>query len=169
VPTAPGVRNQHAANLQAWSAWCRLVIIAFLPALTGCLSPSSNASTPADLLSLTVHSSQARAYAGFNETVAQAMAAGETWPGDPIVVVRRFADWGGERMGVWMIEGSGERPSRYKIVAIADGFPNDSVRGERVEVLLERSPDGSWRITDARVSWRCWRGNTDSFATEACR
>jgi hypothetical protein len=140
-----------------------------LLALTGCpLSPAA-AQTAADLLSVPVASSEARDYAEFNATIERAVADGESWPQDPLLVARRFAGWGVDRLGIWTIEGAGERPSRYEIVAIADGFHDDSVRGERLEISLERSADETWRITAARVSWRCWpdRGH-DSFAVEPC-
>jgi hypothetical protein len=85
-------------------------------------------------LSVPVASSEPRAYAEFNATIARAVANGEPWPQDPVAVARRFAEWGVERLAIWTIEGAGERPSRYEILALADGFHDDSVRGERLEI-----------------------------------
>ena len=141
-----------------------------LLALTGWPFSPSEAQSAADLLlSVPVASSEPRDYAEFNATIARAVANGEPWPQDPVAVARRFAGWGVERLAIWTIEGAGERPSRYEIRAIADGFHDDSVRGERLEISLERSADETWRITAARVSWRCWpdRGH-ESFAIEPC-
>jgi hypothetical protein len=98
------------------------------------------------------------------------VAAGESWPADAVAVARRFADWGVERTAVWVMEGDGERPSRYTVVAILDRLLDDSVRGERLDLVLELHQDESWRITQARASRRCWpdRGH-ESFGTDPCR
>jgi hypothetical protein len=151
------------------TANCRHAAGAVLFLTAGWLNSPSNAQAPADLLAIPVRGSEPRAYTEFNQIVAAARAAGDDWPQDPVMVTRRFTGWRAERAGVWVIQGSGERPTHYKIIAIVDGFPNDSVRGERLEVVLERGGDGSWRITDAFISWRCWpgRGN-QSFGTEKC-
>lgn len=132
-------------------------------------SPESPTGMGIDLLSVRAGSSEPLPHDAFNETVAKAKAAGETWVSDPIMVVRRFADWGGERQGVWVVSGTGERPSRYEVVAIADGFLDDSVRGERLDVSLEMASDQSWRIAGARVSWRCWPGRGhETYSTDPC-
>lgn len=138
-------------------------------ALAGCSHSPSPTKTP-DLLSVRVASSQQQDVSEFNQTTARAAAAGESWPQDPILVVRRFAKWGSEQSGIWMMDGAGVRPSRYQIVAIADGLPDDSVRGKRLDVSLERSRESLWLITDAKLSWRCWpeRGH-ESFSSEPCR
>jgi hypothetical protein len=138
--------------------------------LAGCSGSSSGVQSGAELLSVSVTASEPRAAEEFNHTVAQAGAAGETWPGDPGMVVRRFAELGSERSSVTVLSGSGEHSSRYEVIAISDGFTDDSVRGRRYDLKLERNPVGSWRITEARVSWRCWPGRGhDTFGTEPCQ
>jgi hypothetical protein len=122
-----------------------------------------------NLLSLRVNSSQPRDYASFNEAVAKAMVAGESWAGDPIMVVRKFAKWGNVREAVWVIQGRGEFPSQYEILAIADGFHDDSIRGERFAISLKINPDRSWFITAAQVTWRCWPGRGhEYYGTDVC-
>lgn len=138
-------------------------------ALGSCSRSSSELQTGADLLAVAVKSSEARPHAEFNGAMAKAAAAGETWTRDPAIVARRFGEFGTERSGVLVLKGSGEHSSRYDIIAVADGFTDDSVRGRRLDIKLESNGDESWRVTEARVSWRCWpeRGH-QTFGTEAC-
>jgi hypothetical protein len=148
----------------------RLALLALVLVIAGCSGASSGVQTGADLLSVPVSSSETRAYEDFNKTVVQARAAGETWAADPGMVARRFIEFGAERSSVMVLKGSGEHSSRYEVIAVADGFTDDSVRGRRLDITLERNPDESWRITNARASWRCWPGRGhDDFGTTPCR
>jgi hypothetical protein len=136
----------------------------------GCAGPASDAQPgAAALFAVPVSATEPRDFAAFNNRVAEAVAQGKEWPGDPAMVVRQFAGWRSERLGALALEGSGERPSRYEVVAIADGFLDDSVRGERFDLSLERVADETWRVTAAKASWRCWpeRGHED-FGTVPC-
>jgi hypothetical protein len=143
--------------------------LVFSGAIGGCSHPAPVAKT-VDLLSVRVASSERQDVSEFNQTAARAAAAGESWPRDPILVVRRFARWGSEQSGIWVMDGGGVRPGRYQIVAIADGLPDDSVRGKRLDLSLERTRESLWQITAAKLSWRCWpeRGH-ESFSSEPCR
>jgi hypothetical protein len=136
----------------------------------GCSNRSSATGDAAELLSIQVDSSQQQEFSDFNRTIPQALAAGEAWPSDPVSLVHRFARWSSERLGVWVVNGTGERPSRYRIVVITDGLPDDSVRGKRLDVSLERGSETSWRITDAKASWRCWPGRGhEVFSSQPCK
>jgi hypothetical protein len=65
-------------------------------------------------------------------------------------------------------EGS-EAPSASRITVVRDGLLDDSVRGERWDIVLERTGAGHWRIAEVRRAWRCRRGApTDRFATRLC-
>jgi hypothetical protein len=59
--------------------------------------------------------------------------------------------------------------AQAKVIAINDGLSDDSVRAERYELELARQPDGSWLLSRARRSWRCWpsRGHA-SFSAVPC-
>ena len=65
-------------------------------------------------------------------------------------------------------EGS-ESPLACRIAVLRDGLMDDSVRGERWDIALEKTAENVWSIREVRRSWRCWRGEqTDRFATNLC-
>jgi hypothetical protein len=65
-------------------------------------------------------------------------------------------------------EGS-ESPSASRITILRDGLLDDSVRGERWDIALERTAEDGWNIKEVRRSWRCWRGEqTNRFASKLC-
>jgi len=77
----------------------------------------------------------------------------------------------GTQRSAWAIswQGTGERPSRYRFVAINDNLLDDAVRSRRIALDIERQADDSWRVGDAQLSWRCWRkANDDSFGVDDC-
>ena len=141
---------------------CALV----LPGCAGRMPPANPAATA---IAVPVHASQPQSFTEFNERVAEAVRLGETWPREPVLLVRNFTSWGAERVGALLWHGTGEQPGRYHFVAINENLLDDSVRGHRLEVTVERQPDNSWRIVDARMSWRCWRKNeSDFFGVDRC-
>lgn len=123
-----------------------------------------------ELLRVPVKSQREKPFADFNRSAAEAAGRGEDWPQDPVLFARRFSGRHSERLGAWSMEGTGERPSRYRLVVISDGFLDDSVRGERLELLLVRGAGEFWQVAEARSSIRCWedRGHQD-FSAEPCR
>jgi hypothetical protein len=63
----------------------------------------------------------------------------------------------------------GEAPSKSRVTVVRDGLLDDSVRGDRWEVALERTAANLWRITEAKRAWRCRRGGQiDVFAAAQC-
>ena len=65
-------------------------------------------------------------------------------------------------------EGS-EAPSASRVTVVRDGLLDDSVRGERWDIVLQRTGAGRWRINEVKRAWRCWRSEpTDRFATSLC-
>jgi hypothetical protein len=136
--------------------------------LAACADTAADTQGQADLLSLPVASTQARDASAFNARVAQAAAARETWPQDRLSVARAFVEgWG--RSEVWRLEGQGESPGAYAVTVVFDGFTDDSVRGERHDFTLRREADETWRVADAKVSRRCWRGrHQQDYAADRC-
>jgi hypothetical protein len=62
-----------------------------------------------------------------------------------------------------------EAPSASRITVLRDGLLDDSIRGERWEILLARTPAGFWTISEVKRAWRCRRGaRPDRFATIRC-
>jgi uncharacterized protein len=65
-------------------------------------------------------------------------------------------------------EGS-EAPSASRITVLRDGFLDDSVRGVRWEIGLEKTAANVWRIKEVKRAWRCWRGEQrDRYAAVPC-
>lgn len=137
--------------------------------LPGCAGRPLPANPAAIAMTVPVHASQPQSFTQFNERIAEAIHRGEAWPQEPVLLVRNFASWGTERVGVLLWHGTGEQPNRYQFVAINDNLLDDSVRSHRLEVTVERQADNSWRIIEARMSWRCRRKNeNDFFGIDAC-
>lgn len=146
-----------------------VITLACALVLPGCVGRIPPANPAATAIAVPVHASQPQSFTEFNERIAEAVRLGETWPREPVLVVRNFTSWGAERVGALLWHGTGEQPGRYHFVAINDNLLDDSVRGHRLEVTVERQPDNSWRIVDARMSWRCWRKNeSDFFGVDRC-
>jgi hypothetical protein len=62
-----------------------------------------------------------------------------------------------------------EAPTASRVTVLRDGLLDDSVRGERWEIALERTAAGLWRIKEVTRSWRCRRGaQTGSFGATRC-
>jgi uncharacterized protein len=65
-------------------------------------------------------------------------------------------------------EGS-EAPSASRITVLRDGLMDDSVRGVRWDIALEKTAANVWRIKEVKRAWRCWRGEQpDRFAAARC-
>ena len=62
-----------------------------------------------------------------------------------------------------------EAPTASRVTVLRDGLLDDSVRGERWDIALERTAEGFWRIKEVGRAWRCRRGGqTGSFAATRC-
>jgi len=65
-------------------------------------------------------------------------------------------------------EGS-EAPTASRVTVLRDGLLDDSVRGERWDITLQRTAAGVWSIEDVKRAWRCRRGGQpNSFAATRC-
>ncbi|MGB2816386.1 MAG: hypothetical protein WBA53_03815 [Burkholderiaceae bacterium] len=66
-------------------------------------------------------------------------------------------------------EGS-ESPTASRVTIVRDGLLDDSVRGQRWDVVLGKAASGKWSIRDVTIAWRCWRGpESDVFSATPCR
>ena len=75
----------------------------------------------------------------------------------------------GSAQQIIQVNDAGEAPSTSRVTVLRDGLLDDSVRGDRWEVSLERTAARLWRIREVKRAWRCRRGGqTDSFATLRC-
>jgi hypothetical protein len=90
--------------------------------------------------------------------------------GDPIDIALAVAGrFEGATQQVIQVNEGADAPMTSRVTVLRDGLLDDSVRGERWDVVLARTDVGTWRITDVRRAWRCWRGaKSRQFATDPC-
>ncbi len=62
-----------------------------------------------------------------------------------------------------------EGPSATRVTIVRDGLLDDSLRGVRWDLRLERTQSGGWKIAEAKRAWRCRRGaDTERFLAGPC-
>jgi hypothetical protein len=62
----------------------------------------------------------------------------------------------------------GEAPSRSRVTVLRDRLLDDSIRGERWDIALEKTP-AAWKIAEVKRAWRCRRGEfLDRFTAVSC-
>ena len=75
----------------------------------------------------------------------------------------------GSAQQITQLNDGGDLPSRSRVIVVRDGLLDDSLRGDRWEISLERTAASVWRITEVKRAWRCRRGGqTEIFATARC-
>ena len=108
----------------------------------------------------------------FNTTISEAVDSGKTWTEEPIDVVEQFI-WGkiGGARYTWLEKQDNrvEWPDSTVITLTREGYADDSVRGDWHRVTLYRLPDGTWRLSEARRAFRCYRSHQrDSYGERLC-
>ncbi len=106
--------------------------------------------------------------APLNKRVEEAVARQEPWPRSPLLVTLHLVggDEDTRELVLKEIKNRGEGADSSKVVCIRDGLLDDSVRGDWHEFHLKRLPDGTWRVSEAKAAFRCWR-SSDSDVYEA--
>ena len=85
------------------------------------------------------------------------------------IVLKIMGEFEGSTQHISQVNEGSETPSVTRITVVRDGLMDDSVRGERWDITLERTTASVWRIREVRRAWRCWRGEQlDRFATVSC-
>lgn len=75
----------------------------------------------------------------------------------------------GETQHVIQVNEGADAPTASRVTVLRDGLLDDSVRGERWDIALERNAAGQWQIKEVKRAWRCWRGaQTKWFAATPC-
>ena len=137
----------------------------------GCSKPSPEAQNAIDLLSIEVVSSTPKDFSVFNGVIDAAISAGEKWPQEPVMIVRKFLEGEINNESVFVFKKQRENAHYLNFIVINNGFSDDSVAGERIEGTLELIDvyTRNWRITGAHSSRRCWddRGH-QHFSTKPC-
>jgi len=106
----------------------------------------------------------------FNVFVDESVAAGERWARNPVLVVMEYLRHpNAPVLEITRRDPPGESMPRTTITVVQDGFLDDSVRGTWHRFELERLADMSWRISEARSAYRCYRGHqTDDYGARLC-
>ena len=98
---------------------------------------------------------------------ASGLAAGGSAPLD--IVLKIVGAFEGSTQHIIHENEGSEAPSVSRITVLRDGLMDDSVRGVRWDIALEKTAENAWRIREVRRSWRCWRGEkTNMFASKLC-
>lgn len=83
-----------------------------------------------------------------------------------LAVTGRFE---GSAQHVIQVNQGAEAPTASRVTVIRDGLLDDSVRGDRWEIRLDRTSAGTWAIKDVKRAWRCRRGGApDRFVATRC-
>ncbi len=108
-----------------------------------------------------------------NAGIERAADADEEWVTDPVRIAMNVVEQGpdaiDERRYLQITyEGGGPHGNTAVVTVVTDGYLDDSMRGEWCRFAMAKEDDGSWRVTEFRHAWRCWRGRvTDSGRTTA--
>ncbi len=98
---------------------------------------------------------------------ASGLAAGGNAPID--IVLKIVGPFEGSSQHIIQKNERNEAPSVSHITVLRDGLVDDSVRGVRWDIVLEKTAENVWRIRKVRRSWRCWRGEkTNMFTSKLC-
>ena len=106
-----------------------------------------------------------------NGRLEKAVLSGEEWPFSPLQSSLQLfgGDTDAQAVVIEEMKNRVEGADSATVVMIRDGFMDDSVRGDWHEVVFGRQADGTWRVTEARVAYRCRRGdNTSVYQGELC-
>lgn len=98
---------------------------------------------------------------------ASDFAAGGNAPID--IVLKIVGAFDGSTQHIIQENEGKEAPSVSRITVLRDGLMDDSVRGVRWDIALEKTADNVWKIMEVWRSWRCWRGEkTNMFTSNLC-
>ena len=85
------------------------------------------------------------------------------------IVLKIVGAFEGSTQHIIQVNEGSEAPTVSNITVLRDGLMDDSIRGVRWDIALEKNTAGVWSIKDVKRSWRCWRGEQkDRFAASAC-
>jgi hypothetical protein len=117
------------------------------------------------LTELPVDGAQSIPAASYAEAT-KAAAAGAT----PVEIATRITGrFEGRTQHIVQANEGVEAPTGARVIVVRDGLLDDSVRGDRWDIRLERTQTGNWRIAEVQRAWRCRRGDQpDRFAAARC-
>lgn len=104
--------------------------------------------------------------------VRLAAAGDSAWAQAPATIAIEFAGGADCECARFTVD-VGSPPERFDeadVTVTRDGFLDDSVRGDRYRLHMQRNADGIWNITRATIAWRCQkeRGH-EGYSPAPCR
>jgi hypothetical protein len=90
--------------------------------------------------------------------------------GAPIDIALEIAGkFEGATQQITQVNEGGEAPTLSRVTVLREGLLGDSLRAERWDITLARTPAGVWRIGEVKRAWRCRRGgDTERFVAVPC-
>jgi len=146
--------------------WPALGLLAVLAAGAGCGKQTASGSAAAGPTGFQVLDTDS-----YNRRIDEALETGAEWPRSPLrTVLAMFGDDTDTRdVRIEESKNLTEGADRTAFVVEKDGILDDSIRGSWLEAELERQDDGTWRVTTARIAWRCWRAkDPEAWTAEPC-
>jgi hypothetical protein len=140
----------------------RVTLSVMLAAICG---PALGAEPRVRLTDIAVAGSQVVVSSDYREAAAAA-ARGGTPVDIAVAIAGRFE---GSTQHIIQVNDGGESPVSSHVTVLRDGLLDDSIRGQRWDITLERSASGPWRIKHVQLAWRCRRGaDTERFIAVRC-
>ena len=107
----------------------------------------------------------------FNDKIAKAAAANESWVKEPFLVLASITGPFSEMRSrkVEMVSPFADVTESLTVTVIDDGYADDSVRGEKFIFELKLEESGVWTVVSAKKAQVCWqnRGHQD-YSTAPC-
>jgi len=127
--------------------------------------PAAGAGQPASALDAPVAATRVIAPANYQGASASAAAGASALD----IALQVAGEFEGAAQQITQLNEGSEAPSESRVTVVRDGLLDDSIRAQRWDILLGKSPEGAWVIREVRQAWLCWRGGQrDQFAADPC-
>jgi hypothetical protein len=128
-------------------------------------APVARADQPASALDAPVANARLIAPAKYQGAAASAAAGASALD----IALQIAGEFEGTAQQVTQLNEGGETASETRVTVVRDGLPDDSIKAQRWDILLERAVGGTWTIREVKEAWLCWRGESrDRFAADPC-
>jgi len=144
-----------------------LVLSFLLLSFSACQKITPQSEMGIELLSLPVATRKNEDIKKFNTILEMASKNKQDWVDEPVLIINRFLNLSAGDETLLSFNGEGENPGQYEIVVINNNIKDDSIKGERYDIVIIRDRNDIWQIKSATVSWLCWedRGHSDYSVT----
>ncbi len=109
--------------------------------------------------------------AAHNKMIAEAASKNEVWTRSAEQVALKLAGEFSETMErtITIKAPGADELERLTITITDDGYLDDSVRGKREVMGMQRGTDGVWKLVSYSKGWRCWEGRGhDDYSAKPC-